>query len=202
MSTSSPTATLEGPSTALDRAAIETGLVERARDGDREAFEALVGLRLPPTFRTAMAILGDEADARDATQAIFVHAWRHLPQLRDPAMFPGWFGRIVVNTARTTLRGRRRRTMREVSVTVLPEEGGAIASIGVAHDDRTAQLDRLERALDRLAANDRVLLWLRHYEGLSNAEVGARIGIPEGTAKSRLFAARQALKRALEDEDR
>ena len=62
----------------------ERVLVERARRGDHEAFASLVDARLSSTYRTVLAILGNESDARDTTQAIFLQAWRHLPALRDP----------------------------------------------------------------------------------------------------------------------
>ncbi len=180
----------------------ERGLVERARSGDHDAFGRLVDARLPSTLRTVAAILGDESDARDATQAIFVHAWRNLPTLRDPEAFPAWFGRIVVNTARSAMRSRRRRTVREVPVSVFPDDTAPVAFPDVGHEGRTADLDRLERALDRLAPADRTVLWLHHYEDLSLAEIGARVGVPAKTVKSRLFTARRALERALQVEDR
>lgn len=106
----------------------ETALVERARRGDHEAFAALVDARLTATFRSALAILGNEADARDATQEIFLRAWRNLPELRDPDRFAAWFGRIVVNTCRTSIRGRRRRIVREISVGALPDDGEQLPS--------------------------------------------------------------------------
>jgi RNA polymerase sigma-70 factor (ECF subfamily) len=202
VSTDVPTTTLQGASVTVPRDPFETALVERARMGDHDAFATLLDARLPSTFRTALAILGNESDARDATQAIFVLAWRNLPQLRDPATFPAWFGRIVVNTARSSMRGRRRRTVREISVGVLPEEGAALASGEAGHEDRTVANDRLERALDRLAPAERTVLWLHHYEGLSLADVGTRMGVSAKTVKSRLFTARRALERALQAEDR
>ena len=69
-----------------------------------------------------MAILGNEPDARDVTQTIFVQAWTNLPSLRDPALFPAWFGRIVVNAARTALHKRRRRSVREIQASGLPDD--------------------------------------------------------------------------------
>jgi RNA polymerase sigma-70 factor (ECF subfamily) len=66
----------------------------------------------------------------------------------------------------------------------------------------TAQLDRLERALDRLSAADRTVLWLHHYEDLSLVDIGQRLGVAPKTVKSRLFTARRALERALQVEDR
>ena len=156
----------------------ETLLVERARRGDREAFADLVDAVSRPTFRTAMAILGNEADARDATQDIFLRAWRNLPELREPDHFSAWFGRIVVNTCRTAIRGRRRRIVREISVGALPGEGEQLASRANPHDDRTADLDLVERALDRLSLADRTLLALHHFEHLSLGEIGERLGVP------------------------
>jgi RNA polymerase sigma-70 factor (ECF subfamily) len=180
----------------------ETPLVERARRGDSEAFAELVDGRLAATFRTAMAILGNEADARDATQEIFMRAWRNLPELREPDHFSAWFGRIVVNTCRTAIRGRRRRIVREISVGALPDDGEELASRAIPHDDRTADLDLLERALDRLSLADRTLLALHHFEHLPLDDIGEQLGLPSKTVKSRLFSARRALERALEVEGR
>ena len=70
------------------------------------------------------------------------------------------------------------------------------------HEDRTADLDRLERALERISAAERTVLWLHHYEGLSLADIGTRLGVRPGTVKSRLFTARRALERELQVEDR
>jgi RNA polymerase sigma-70 factor, ECF subfamily len=182
--------------------ASETALVERARHGDHEAFAALVDGRLSTTFRTALAILGNEADARDATQEIFLRAWRNLPELRESDRFGAWFGRIVVNTCRTAVRGRRRRIVREISVGALPEDGEQIASGASPHDTRTADLDLLEHALDRLSVTDRTLLALHHVEHLQLDAIGARLGVPAKTVKSRLFSARRSLERALEVERR
>jgi RNA polymerase sigma-70 factor (ECF subfamily) len=185
--------------------AIRTGeqpLIERARRGDREAFAELVDGRLVTTFRTALAILGNEADARDATQDVFLRVWRNLPELREPERFAAWFGRIVVNTCRTAIRERRRRIVREISVEALPSEGRELASSASPHDDRTAEIDLVDRALDRLSVANRTLLTLHHYEHLSLSEIGERVGIPGKTVKSRLFSARRLLERALEVERR
>jgi len=181
---------------------LERTLVERASHGDHDAFAELVDARLGPTFRTVLAILGDESDARDTTQAIFVQTWRHLPALRDPDLFAAWFGRIVVNTARTSMRGRRRRAVREISLAGLTDGGELLIAVGSAHDERTASNDRLERAFERITPDERQCLWLHHHEGLSLAEIGLRLDVPAKTVKSRLFTARRALERELAAEDR
>ena len=182
--------------------ALERALVERARRGDQDAFAALVDARLGATFRTVLAILGNESDARDTTQAIFVQAWRHLPALRDPDLFGAWFGRIVVNAARTSMRGRRRRAVREISLTGFTDGDGSLMAGGTGHDERTASNDRLERAFERITPDERQCLWLHHHEGLTLAEIGLRLDVPAKTVKSRLFTARRALERELAAEDR
>lgn len=188
---------MDSPADALERT-----LVERASGGDHDAFAGLVDARLVPTFRTVLAILGNEADARDTTQAIFVQAWRHLPDLRDPSLFPAWFGRIVANSARSAMRSRRRRTVREISLAGLVDGGEHLTTTTAAHDDRTASIDRLERAFERLTPDERTCLGLHHHAGLSLAEIGLQLDVPAKTVKSRLFTARRALERELAAEDR
>jgi RNA polymerase sigma-70 factor (ECF subfamily) len=181
---------------------LEGALIVRARSGDRDAFEALIDSRLEPTFRTALAILGNEEDARDATQDVFVRAWRSFPELRDVERFPAWFGRIVVNTCRSAIGRRGRRRVREIQVASLPDGGENLTSPGAGHDARTADLDLLERALDRISPADRTLLALHHHEHLPLEEIGALLGVPAKTVKSRLFSARRSLEQALEVEAR
>jgi RNA polymerase sigma-70 factor, ECF subfamily len=183
-------------------AAVEMSLAERARHGDREAFERLVDARLASTFRIAMAILGNEADARDATQEAFLRAWRDLPGLRDAERFDAWFGRIVVNACRSAVRGRRRRSVREIPVGALPRGGEGFDPATHSDEARVGDADLLDRALDRLTVAERTLLTLHHLEELSLEAIARQMGIPAKTVKSRLFSARRALERALEVERR
>jgi RNA polymerase sigma-70 factor (ECF subfamily) len=173
-------------------------LVERAQTGDQDAFEALLERWLEPSLRIAYAILDNESDARDATQDAFLRAWRELPRLRDPDRFDAWLNRILVNRCRTLLNGRRRTTVREIPLSAVPEPeepagdppgGGGPLS-----------LDAVEHAFGRLSVADRSILVLHHLQHLPLTDVAAGLGIPVGTAKSRLFAARHALERALEAE--
>jgi RNA polymerase sigma-70 factor (ECF subfamily) len=179
-----------------------TSVVERARGGDRPAFEALLDVRLAPAFRLAMAILGDEADARDAVQDAFIRAWRDLAGLRDAGRFDAWLDRILVNTCRTAARRRRRRAVHEIPVAALPAGGEGFDPPDDGGLPRASEAEIVARALDRLTVGERTLLALHHHEGLSLEEVGRRTGIPARTAKSRLFSARRALARALEEERR
>jgi RNA polymerase sigma-70 factor (ECF subfamily) len=180
----------------------EAYLVDRARQGDRDSFEALVDARLAPTYRIAMAILGNEADARDATQDTFVRVWRDLAGLRDADRFDQWFGRILVNTCRSAVRGRGRRWVREVSVGSMPDGGAGFDPPEEPRDLRTRDDDMVSRALDRVSVAERAILVLHYYEELSLAEIAGQLGIPAKTVKSRLFTARRALERAVEGERR
>jgi RNA polymerase sigma-70 factor (ECF subfamily) len=129
-------------------------------------------------------------------------AWRSLPRLREPGKFDAWFGRILVNTARTHV--RRRGSVRPISIDRqrAGDEGPERSSHG-RHDPALASVDAsdaLGRAIDRLTVDQRTILALHHLEERPVAEIAASLGIPVGTAKWRLHAARQALERALEAE--
>jgi RNA polymerase sigma-70 factor (ECF subfamily) len=175
--------------------AVDLGLVERARRGDAAAFDALVERRVGQTFRLASAILGDPHEAEDATQEAFLSAWRNLPRLRDAERFDAWFGRIVVNACRMSLRQRSRVVVLSVEATdPTPDPAAEHAFAGVAGSDA------LQRAIERLTVDQRSILALHHVEERSVAEIAAILGVPVGTAKWRLHDARRALERAMEAE--
>ena len=191
------------PPVVMDRAPAMSGeqtLVERARRGDSTAFDRLVASRLAPTVRLARAIVGDHAEADDVAQEAFVQAWRNLPTLRDTAKFDAWFGKIVVNAARGSV--RRRRNVMTVDIEALSMDGESHPALG-RHDpgmEGLADLDALQGAFARLSVDQRTILALHHLEERSVADIAAMLGIPTGTAKWRLHAARTALERALESE--
>jgi DNA-directed RNA polymerase specialized sigma24 family protein len=85
---------------------LDPALVRRAQRGDVEAFTELIAERIEPMARTAMAIVGQEADARDAVQEALASIWRSLPRLRDPYRYEAWSTRILVNASRRVA-GRR-----------------------------------------------------------------------------------------------
>lgn len=165
-------------------------LVERAAAGDVDAFEALVAARLNRAFRTASAIVGSEADAHDVVQEAFVATWRHLPKLRDHTRFDAWLNKMIVNRCRDSL--RRRRRSREI---------GLDAAFGLPSEDATgpvADMAALSGAFDRLTVDQRHLLVMHHLHRVPVADLARELGIPEGTTKWRLHAARAALTRMLE----
>jgi RNA polymerase sigma-70 factor (ECF subfamily) len=184
----------EGPiETAKDHS-----LADRARKGDLDAFEELMHARIDAIYRLTFAIVSDEADARDSTQETFIAAWRRIRVLRDPSRFDAWLQRIAVNSARTTLRSRGRRHVREIP-------SGDVASLAAMSDQakpERSDSDALGAALDRLPVDQRTILVLHHLEGHDLAGLADVLAIPIGTVKSRLHNARQALQAALAAEDR
>jgi RNA polymerase sigma-70 factor (ECF subfamily) len=178
--------------------ALDRSLIDRARNGDLDAFESIVNARMDAVYRLTSAILGNEADARDAAQEAFVAAWRQLSRLREPEKFEAWLQRVAVNAARQTYRARSRRHIREIP-----------SSTVVALADRTAGRPTrddaaiLDAALATLPVDQRAILVLHHLEGRPLAELATILDVPEGTAKSRLFTARRGLAAAIAaDEDR
>jgi RNA polymerase sigma-70 factor (ECF subfamily) len=157
---------------------------------DRAAFDVLVRSRIDAVYRTSLAILGDTADAADATRETFVSAWRHREALRDPDRLDAWLGRINLNACREQLRRRKRSRIREVRL-LDPDDDREPASKDRPLDDRTADSDVFDRAFARLSADDRAVLVLHHL-----------LGAPVGTVKSRLHRARTALEAALARESR
>jgi RNA polymerase sigma-70 factor, ECF subfamily len=169
-------------------------MVDRARYGDLDAFEEIVHARIQAVYRVTFAIVGNEADASDATQETFVAAWRRIRGLREPDKFDAWLQRIAVNAARMTLRTRGRRRVREIP-------SSDVAALAEAADrsapGERSDAENLGPALGRLTIDQRTLLVLHHLEGHGLAEMAEILGIPLGTVKSRLHAARQALEAAL-----
>jgi len=163
-------------------------LLELARSGDTDAFDQVIRTHLEMVFRLSLAILGDEADARDAVQETFVSAWRNISRLRDLSRFEPWLRQICANACRTVIRQRRRRRLLE------PRLGAYVSSGG-----GTPDLD-LTMAFERLGVDKRFLLARHYLFGASIEELATELGIATGTVKSRLFAARRALAKALEEQ--
>ena len=165
-------------------------LVERAQNGDREAFGALVGLISDRMYGLAARILRDSDLAEDALQGALINAWRQLPDLRDPDRFEAWVRKVLVHACYAE--ARRRRSW-AANVRVLPVDGPAGADDIVSIDDR----DQLDRAFRRLSAEQRAVFVLHHHEGRSLVEIADTLGIPAGTARSRLHYATRVLRGAI-----
>jgi RNA polymerase sigma-70 factor (ECF subfamily) len=170
-------------------------LVAAARDGDGDAFAALVRPCLSSALGAAIVITGSHHDGSDAMQEALLSAWRGIGSLRDPAAFPSWFRKLVVRTAMKHARRRRGAQVREVNL----EED---YPTGTNTMDRLLEARVLDRAFDRLQSKDRMILALRYASSLSTEEIAATLSIPEGTVKSRVHAAIGRLRAAYAAEER
>jgi len=172
-------------------------LVRRAAGGDHEAFDALVRFASNRLYGIAYRILRDQHLAEDALQGALITIWNELPRLRDPDRFDAWTYRLVVR-ASTALARREGRGGPKTSL--LPDDADAAR----APDDFRAVVDRdqLERGFRRLTAEQRAVLVLQHYAGLTQAEIADVLGVPIGTAGSRIHYATRALRAAIEADTR
>jgi RNA polymerase sigma-70 factor (ECF subfamily) len=157
------------------------------------AFRQLADEHLDASYGLASAILRDPAEAQDAVHDAFLTAWRRWDTLRDPAKFPWWFRRIVVNTCRDRLRHVTRHP-----TTTLPAEPGITTGdpTGIVHDH--AELDR---AFAVLSADDKVIIILRYFLDLPTDDIAALLDIRPGTVGSRLNRAQARLRATLTEAD-
>jgi RNA polymerase sigma-70 factor (ECF subfamily) len=170
-------------------------LVDRARGGDHDAFARLAESSTDRLYGLAMLILRDADRAQDAVQEALVSAWRDVRGLRDPDAWDAWIHRLVVRACyREADRHRRRRLL----VSALDATPPTVGDGSTALADR----DEIERGFRRLTVEQRAILVLHFHAGLSALETGHILGIPEGTAKSRLNRALHAMRAALEADAR
>jgi RNA polymerase sigma-70 factor, ECF subfamily len=176
-------------------AQVDRDLVEAARNGDQAAYVDLIRVRSDRLFALAQRILRDIDRAEDALQDALVIAWRDLRGLRDPDRFDAWLHRLVVNVCIAQATRERRRT---ANLRVLPVDGPA------APDDllTIAERDLLERGFRRLPPEHRAILAMHHYLGYAPSEIAETLGIPAGTARSRLYNAHRAMRAALDADAR
>jgi RNA polymerase sigma-70 factor, ECF subfamily len=167
-------------------------VVLAARSGDAAAFATLVRAETPAAYRLALSIVRSPAEAEDAVQDAFLRAWRDIGNLRQASLWPAWFRRCLVRSALDQT--RRRPRIRELDLEQAMNLPGVEPS--VLADDRF----ELMAAFDRLAAEDRAILALRFYADLEVPDVAAALGIPLGTAKSRLHRALGRLREELGQE--
>jgi RNA polymerase sigma factor (sigma-70 family) len=172
--------------------------VRLAQAGDRMAFAHLVRRHQDAVHRFIQRMLGSHEEALELAQETFIKAWQALPQWQPQAQFKTWLFRIASNTAMDALRRRR-----IVEMVPLEEEYDAPAH-GPGPDVQLQSRQRLrslESALAALPAEQREVILLREIEGLSYAEISTALGVHEGTVKSRIARAREALASAVRESE-
>ena len=165
-------------------------LVERAKRGDHDAFAQLAGAVVARLDAAARLILRDPELARDAVQEGFIRAWRNLPALRDPDKFDAWLRQLVVHSCIDITRRRRRRP---IEVELTPIHAPATGDISAAIADR----EILDDALRHLDPEWRAVVVMHYFLGMSLPAVASTLGIPLGTAKSRLHRSLGAMRASI-----
>ena len=170
---------------------MDRDVVERARSGDQDAFADLVHQVSDTLLGVARRILRDPGLAEDVLQNALLTIWRKLPHLREVDRFEGWAFRILVHACYADAPRNRRWA----------------STIRVLHTDVTSDVDdiqmisdrdELEQAFRRLPLDQRAVFVLHHHVGLPLVAVAETLGIPDGTARSRLHYATRALRAAFE----
>jgi RNA polymerase sigma-70 factor (ECF subfamily) len=173
----------------------DADLIGRIRAGDATAMQALMRRHNRTLFRTARAILRDDADAEDAVQEAYIQAYRSLASFRGEAKFSTWLVRIVANEALM----RRRRNTR--SAAVIPIDSAEQAEAAMSYEPgpenetlRGQMRELLEARIDRLPDGYRAVFVLRALEELTVEETASALGIPDATVRTRYFRARSLLR--------
>lgn len=185
----------------------ERELLERVRSGEPDAFEHFVRTYQRKVFRLVYTLVRNAADADALTQDVFVKAWRAVPDFKGEAAFETWLNRIAVNAVRDAAR-RRRPVVSFTDLADADETGGthlpaAIEPVDATTPEREARSRQIRRrigeALEALSPRQKAIFVMKHYEDRTVAEIGAAIGVDDGTVKSHLFRAARKLRQKLED---
>ena len=176
-------------------------VLARARQGDSDAFRALVETHSRQVFRLAFRMTGNEQDAEDVVQESFLRAYRQLGRFESRANFGTWLYRIVSNCSVDLMRSKQARHD-QVRGDSLDQEGAvelpAVDAPGPERMAQSAEIDRrVQAALQDLSPLERAAFTLRHYEGRSIDEIGATLGLGTSAAKHSVFRAVKKLRVAL-----
>jgi RNA polymerase sigma-70 factor, ECF subfamily len=171
----------------------ESDLVGGEKRADTHAYEELVYAYQAIAFRTAYVIAGNAADAEEAAQDGFVKAWRALGRFRKGAPFRPWLLRIVANEARNRRRSAGRRAHLALRAATEQPSGDAAPSPEAAYLS-AEQREKLFAAVNELPDDQRTVISLRYFVGLSEQEIAEALGLPSGTVKSRTARALERLR--------
>jgi RNA polymerase sigma-70 factor (ECF subfamily) len=170
---------------------LELALIDRCRNGDRQAFAELLGQYQKAVYNAAYRIVGDPDDAADVTQAVFLKAFENLDRFDPKYRFFSWIYRIAVNESiNHNKRGKRLQPLEEGLV-----PGGSGPDAAAQENDLSREI---QGGLMKLKENYRTVVVLRHFSDFSYREISEILQIPEKTVKSRLYTARQLMRESLQ----
>lgn len=166
-------------------------IVQRAQSGDVDAFEAVYRAHVSAIHALCRRMCGDDGEAKDLVQDVFVRAWERLPSFRGQSALATWLHRLAVNVVLETWRASKRDALRMID----DPEGLAFGAVG-RETNADAVMD-IASAITRLPRGSRTVFVLHDIEGYSHDEIASMTGIAAGTSRTQLFRARRALARLL-----
>jgi len=176
------------------------GLVIRVREGDLEALSELYERYKGQVYRTALAVTHNRRDAEDILQDAFLRVYTYADRIDETVPLGPWLYRVTVNLA-YSWSSRARRWF-----SIFPSKLERLVSPGSWHPERVAESQELrqdlQQAIDGLSHGQRVVVVLHYLEGLSLKEIARTLDIPEGTVKSRLYYARDRMRKAIQEQER
>ncbi len=175
--------------------AVPAGTGHRAQQGDRDAFEEVFKASVAMVFRYAGAIVQDPGRTEDIVAQVFLDAWRDLPRLRDPGRFNAWILRIAHNRSLDELRRPQPVPIENAAELTTPD-----STEPEAEAVRSADRERVRRALLLLPDDQRQVIALRLLQGLRHDEVGRQMGRSEDASRALLHRALSRLRRILDDD--
>ena len=180
-------------------------LIVKSQNGDVAAFESLVKQHQVVAYNVALKILGNQEDAKDATQEALIKVFKNLASFKAEAQFSTWLYRIVVNTCNDYLRKERSRKHFSLDKEMETEDGTLKREVS---DDRMTPekvyeandlREKVQMAIQALPEQQRTVVVLRDIEGMSYDVIASMLDLPVGTVKSRINRGRDALKQMLID---
>lgn len=168
-------------------------LIEKAKAGDRRAFDDVVRQTYEDTYTLAYRLTGNEEDARDVVQETYLRAWKGLKRFRGDARFSTWLYRITANASYTMMKKRRKHRHEPIGDDLEQIPESRFVSDPEALADASMLRDQVAAVVDTLPAKLRAVLVLRDVYGLSHEEIGEELGITVAAAKVRLHRARRKL---------
>jgi len=186
----------------------ETKLVERAQDGDRQAFQKLVEKYQRKVYGVCIGMLKDEADSKDVSQEVFIKVYRYIDNFNFESSFYTWLYRITVNKCIDFIRKQKRKKEVDYDDEILRDgdvEGDEHilpSRLGIDPDKAYGRKElraNMLKALETLSEKHRTILVLREVEGLSYLEMAEVLDVSKGTVMSRLYHARRYFQEAVEE---
>lgn len=182
----------------------ERVLLEKARNGDVEAFERLIEGYQKRVYNIALRMIGNPEDANDLAQEVFIRIFKSIGSFKEQSAFSTWIYRITTNVCLDELRRRKNRNVISLDEEVQVDDGGMQRQIASDKPQPDQLLEQAEMkrmvlaAINTLKDEHKTAIILRDIQGFSYEEIANIVKCPEGTVKSRINRARQALKEILE----